>query len=109
MKRYLCWRGSRGGKGAGIPYHVCKLAGCWYPVLQVRVGISTGKIQGCNNKVVERDEPGLLFTALSSYLKDSVSLTSQAAVDIAILGTGLFPPPNKVDLLCYFVPRFFAE
>lgn len=38
-----------------------------------------------------------------------MSLTSQVTVDIASLGNGLFHPLNKVDLLCYFVPRFLAE
>lgn len=53
-------------------------------------------------------EQQLLSIALSQSLKDIMSLTTQAIIDIAILGTGLFHPQNKVDP-CYFVPRFFAE
>lgn len=101
--------GSEGGRGAGIPRHSCRLAGCRCPVLWVRVAISTAETWGWNNKGQRGDERGLLFTALLPSLKDSMSLTSQATVDIAILGTGLFHLQNKVDLLCYFVPRFFAE
>lgn len=84
-------------------------SGCWCAMFYARGTISTGKMWGWNNKVAERDEKGLLSTALPPFLKDVMSLTIQETTDTAILGTGLFHPQNKVDLLCYFVPGFFAE
>lgn len=58
----------------------------------------------CGVEVVRwKREQKLLSIVLSQSLKDITSLTTQAIIDIAILGSGLFHP------LCYFVPRFFAE